>query len=59
MKRLNILGIGTMAAGHEEPFSEGLGMLEKLPINEYVSPKQSRRFGRLTKMIYISAKRAI
>jgi hypothetical protein len=59
MKRLYILGIGTMATGHDEPFSEGLGMLEKLPINEHVSPKQSRRFGRLTKMIYIAAKRAI
>ena len=31
MNRLYIHGIGTMAVGHEEPFSETTAALEKLP----------------------------
>jgi hypothetical protein len=59
MIRLYIHGIGTMAVGHETPFSERTSLLETLPIQNYVPPKKSRRFGRLSKMVYLAAARAL
>ena len=59
MTRLHIHGIGTLSIGQETPFAKTWAMLETLPIKEYVKPKVSRRFGRLSKMIYIAASRAI
>jgi hypothetical protein len=54
-----IWGTGTMAKGSDEPFSERSSMLEQLPIRDYTDPRSSRRFGRLTKMIFIAAHRAL
>lgn len=48
-----------MAKGADEPFSECSSMLEHLPIRDYTDPRASRRFGRLTKMIFIAAHRAL
>jgi hypothetical protein len=48
-----------MAAGHDMSFAETTVMLENLPIKDFVSPRKSRRFGRLTKMLYIAAMRAL
>ncbi len=59
MRPLYIHGIGTMAAGHDAAFSETMAALETLPIKEFVPPRKSRRFGRLSKMIYIAAAREI
>ena len=59
MSRLYIHGVGTMSVGHEKPFSEKTAMLDELPIKDYVSPKKSRRFGRLSKIYYIAAIRAL
>ncbi len=54
-----IWGTGTMSKGSDEPFSNRTALLESLPIKDYIDPRASRRFGRLTKMIYIAAHRAI
>ena len=59
MTRCAIQGVGTMSIGSETPFTEPWAMLETMPIREYVKPKVSRRFGRLSKMIYIAASRAL
>ena len=59
MTRCHIHGVGTLSMGQDVPFSDSFAMLETLPIKEYVKPKVSRRFGRLSKMIYIAASRAI
>jgi hypothetical protein len=59
MRRLYIHGVGTMAVGHEKPFLETTAMLDALPIKDYVTPKKSRRFGRLSKIYYIAAIRAV
>jgi len=58
MNRVHVLGFGTMAKGVDEPFSGGLAMLSALPIKDYTDPRASRRFGRLTKGIFIAAHRA-
>jgi hypothetical protein len=55
----HILGTGTMSKGWDEPFSGHTSLLENLPIKDYTDPRASRRFGRLTKLIYIAAHRAL
>lgn len=59
MNRLYVHGIGTMALGHDAPLGSSTAMLETLPIKTYVPPKKSRRFGRLSKMVYIAGQRAL
>lgn len=59
MTRLFIHGIGTMTIGADAPFSDTWASLSTLPIKEYVNPRVSRRYGRLSKMIFIAASRAL
>jgi hypothetical protein len=59
MMRCHIHGIGTMSIGPDAPFADTTAVMETLPIKDYVKPKVSRRFGRLSKMIYIAGSRAI
>ncbi len=59
MRYRYILGTGTMSKGADEPFSGKTALLQDLPIREYTDPRASRRFGRLSKMIYIAAHRAL
>jgi len=59
MTRLFIHGIGTCAIGADEPFGEGTTALEDVPIKGYAKPAVRRRYGRVTRMIYIAAARAI
>ncbi len=59
MSRLFIHGMGTMTVGGDAPFSDTWAALETLPIKDYVNPRVSRRYGRLSKMIFIAASRAL
>lgn len=54
-----ILGTGTMAKGADEAYSGHTARLEDLPIKDFAEPRAVRRFGRLTKMIFIAAHRAL
>ncbi len=56
---LYIHGIGALARGVDEPFAEGTGRLEEVPIANYTRPAFRRRFGRLAKLVYVAAARAI
>jgi hypothetical protein len=57
--RLNIHGIGTLSLGVEEPFVQGTGSLQTIPIGDYAKPGLRRKFGRLATMYYVAASRAI
>ncbi len=57
--RLYIHGVGCLSLGEDEPFIDGLGALDELPIAEYAASGQRRRFGRLAKLFYVAATRAV
>lgn len=57
--RLEIHGIGRCALGADEPFVEGLGRLESVPIKDHAPPAARRRFGRVARLMYIAAARAL
>ncbi len=57
--RLFIHGIGTMTLGVDEPFGQGIACLNDIPIKEYATLAKRRRFGRLTKLFYVAALRAL
>jgi hypothetical protein len=57
--RLNIHGIGTLSLGLDEPFVQGTGSLQTIPIGDYAKPGLRRKFGRLATMFYVAASRAI
>ncbi|MCP4603002.1 MAG: hypothetical protein GY847_21215 [Proteobacteria bacterium] len=57
--RLYIHGIGALTLGVDEPFVEGVGRLENIPINEYARPAFRRRFARLSKLTYVAASKAM
>ncbi len=57
--RMYIHGIGALARGVDEPFAEDTGRLEEVPIADYTRPAFRRRFGRLAKLVYVAASRAI
>jgi hypothetical protein len=59
MRRLHIHGVGTLARGADEPFAEGIAALETIPIEEYTKPAFRRRFGRLSRLCYVAASRAL
>ncbi len=57
--RLHIHGIGTLSLGLDEPFVQGTGSLQNIPIGDYAKPGLRRKFGRLAKLYYVAAARAI
>ncbi len=59
MSRLHVHGIGLCAMGDTEPFNEETGRLEDVPIKDYAKPALRRRYGRVAKLMYIAASRAI
>lgn len=59
MMRLHLHGIGRCALGAEEPFTDGLGRLEDVPIKQYAKASARRRYGRLAQLVSIAAQRAI
>ncbi len=59
MSRLHIHGIGHCTMGEAEPFKEGTGRLEDVPIKDYAKPALRRRYGRVARLMYIAALRAI
>jgi hypothetical protein len=56
---LHIHGIGALSLGLDEPFVDEVGTLKNIPIAEYARPGLRRKFGRLAKIFYIAASRAI
>ena len=59
MSRLHVHGIGHCAMGEEEPFEKGTGRLRDVPIKDYAKPALRRRYGRVARLMYIAALRAI
>lgn len=59
MRRLHVHGIGLCAKGSTEPFNEETGRLEDVPIKDYARPALRRRYGRVARLMYIAACRAI
>ena len=59
MSRLHVHGIGHCAMGEAEPFENGTGRLEVVPIKDYAKPALRRRYGRVARLMYIAASRAI
>ncbi len=59
MIRLHLHGIGSCGLGTDQPYTDGFGALENIPIKEYAKANVRRRFGRLAKLVYIAAARAI
>jgi hypothetical protein len=57
--RLHIHGIGCLTLGLDEPYLKGTGSLHDIPIGDYAKPGLRRKFGRLAKMYYVAASRAI
>jgi hypothetical protein len=57
--RLYIHGIGTLSLGPDEPFVQGIGALQSIPIADYAKPGLRRKLGRLATMVYVAASRAI
>ena len=59
MTRLFVHGFGVCAVGDGGPFAAGLAELPDVPIKEYASPAARRRYGRVAKLMYIAASRAL
>ena len=59
MTRLFVHGFGVCAVGDGEPFAVGLTELPDVPIKEYASPAVRRRYGRVAKLMYVAAMRAL
>jgi hypothetical protein len=57
--RLYIHGVGALTMGEDEPFVDGMGALAEIPIADYAKSNQRRRFGRLAKLFYVAATRAV
>jgi hypothetical protein len=57
--RLHIHSIGWLSCGLDEPYAKGTGSLQTIPIGDYAKPGLRRKFGRLAKMYYVAASRAI
>lgn len=53
--RLHIHGIGYIGLGLSEPPVQGTARLEKIPIERYTKPGFRRRFGRLSKLLYVAS----
>jgi len=56
---LFVHGFGLCAVGDGSPFADGLAELPDVPIKEYASPAARRRYGRVAKLMYIAASRAL
>lgn len=59
MSRLHVHGIGHCAMGEDEPFTGETGRLGDVPIKDYAKPALRRRYGRVARLMYIAASRAI
>ncbi|MCK9461323.1 MAG: beta-ketoacyl synthase chain length factor [Proteobacteria bacterium] len=59
MTRLFVHGFGACAIGDGSPFVDGLAELPDVPIKEYASPAARRRYGRVARLMYVSAMRAL
>jgi len=57
--RLQIYGIGAIGVGISETPADGTARLEKVPIENYTKPGFRRRFGRLSKLLYVASCLAI
>jgi hypothetical protein len=59
MMPLHIHGIGVCAMGHDEPFADGIGRMADIPIKDHAKPAARRRYGQVTRMIYVAAARSL
>ncbi|HUT76079.1 MAG TPA: beta-ketoacyl synthase N-terminal-like domain-containing protein [Polyangia bacterium] len=61
--RLHVHGAGRIALGRDEPLGaepwRSLGRLGDVPIKQHAPPSAYRRFGRLTRLMYMAGLRAI
>jgi hypothetical protein len=61
--RLHVHGVGRIALGRDEPLGtdpgRSLGRLAEVPIKLYAAPAAYRRYGRVTRLMFVAAARAI
>jgi hypothetical protein len=59
VSRLQLHGIGVCALGDGSPFAAGLGEMPDVPIKDYAAAAARRRYGRVAKLVYVAASRAL
>ncbi|MDD5309363.1 MAG: beta-ketoacyl synthase chain length factor [Deltaproteobacteria bacterium] len=57
--RLHVHGIGVCGVGVDSPAGTATARLADVPIKDYARPAERRRFGRLAKLMYVAASRAL
>jgi hypothetical protein len=57
--KLHVHGIGACGAGLDAPGGAATARLEDVPVKDFAKPAERRRFGRLAKLVYVAASRAV